>query len=129
MGLYAVARWAPKYPNHRLCLFMDNTASTHIINNGSSRSMLAIKCLRSLSLIASKYNVAIEAFYIPGIFNDLADSISRFSERGQIARFISLLHQGQWPIPVNSCYRINNHMSHKAQMCISLQIHKWQVLL
>ena len=125
MGLYAVARWAPKYPNHRLCLFMDNTASTHIINNGSSHCMLAIKCLRSLSLIASRYNVAIEAFYIPGIHNDLADSISRFSADGQIARFISLLHGGQWPIPVNNGYWINNHMSRRAEMCISSQISKW----
>lgn len=128
MGLYAVARWAPKYPNHRLFLFMDNTASTHIINNGSSRCMLAIKCLRSLSLIASTFNVSIHAFYIPGVFNNIADSISRFYSKGQIARFISLLHEGQWPMPSDGGYWINNHMSQQAKLCISLQISKWVAL-
>ena len=42
-----------------------------------------------MSLLAIKYNVSAEAFYIPGNFNYLADSISRF---GQIARFMSLVY-------------------------------------
>ena len=125
MGLFAVARWAPVFPNSRLCLFMDNIASTCIINKGSSRNMHAIHCMRSLSLIALKHNVTVEAFYIPGVFNNVADSISRFSMDGQIARFISLVHASQLPIPINNGYWLSEHMSKNAQFCISSQIMKW----
>ena len=105
MGLYAVvACWTPKYSNHQLCLFMDNTASTHIIDNANP----CIKCLLSL--------IAIEAFYIPGTHNDLMYSISWFSADGQIGRFIALLHEVQWPIPVNNGYLLERQ-PYVAQCC------------
>ena len=129
MGLYAVLRWAPVFPNHRLFLFMDNTASTCMINSGSLHSMLAVKCLRSLSCIAMMYNVAVEAFYIPGDFNRIADSISRFHTRGQIARFVSLLHHAQLPVPIDNMYCITKHMSLKAALFISPQVLWWQTLV
>lgn len=124
MGVSAVARWAPVYPNTRLCLFMDNIASTCIINKGSSRNMHAIHCMRKLSIVALRHNVAVEAFYIPGVFNDIADSISRFHMDGQIARFISLLHMSRLPRPING-YWLHDHMSKNAQICISSQIMNW----
>lgn len=127
MGHEAVARWAPKYPNTRLCLFMDNIPAVHMVNSGKSRNAIALDCIRTMSLIALKFNVAIEAFYIPGAFNDIADSISRFHMKGQIARFISLVFNGLWPVPCTG-YWLCNHMSYRAQLSISAQVRQWRGL-
>ena len=57
----------------------------------------------SFSMTALKYNVHVEAFYIPGYFNDIADSLSLFympagANTALYAR-MSLLHEGQRPMP------------------------------
>ena len=127
MGLEAVARWAPVYPNNRLCIFMDNLTAVHMINKGSSHNDIAVNCIQAMSLIALQYNVAVQAFFIPGVFNDLADSISRFHSNGQIARFMSLIYNGQWPVPTDG-YWLCNHMSQKAELYISVQVQKWRAL-
>jgi hypothetical protein len=126
MGCEAVSRWAPIYPNSRFLVFMDNVAATCIMNKGSSRNQLAIDCMRSLSITAIKYNISVEAFFIPGSTNDIADSISRFHLNGQIQRFMSLLTVGSWPMPTR--YYLRDHMSLSAERFLNLQIRKWQAL-
>ena len=126
MGCEAVARWAPIYPNSRFFVFMDNIAAVCIMNKGSSRNQLAIDCMRSLSITAMTYNVSVEAFFIPGHCNDIADSISRFHLGGQIQRFMSLLTVGNWPMPTG--YILRNHMTSNAECFLSSQIQKWRAL-
>jgi hypothetical protein len=128
MGCEAIARWAPVFPNSRMCLFMDSLVSTFMINKGRSHNIQAVKCLQWLSLVSMKYNVAKEAFFIPGEMNEIADSISRFHMNGQIARFMSLIYMGQWPAPQHNGYWLRNHMSKNAELCICSQISKWKAL-
>lgn len=127
MGCEAVRRWAEVYPNKRLCLYMDSLCAVHMVNSGYSRNDIAVKCIQDMSLIARHYNVTVQAFFIPGYFNDLADSISRFHSNGQIARFMSLVHTGNWPRPING-YWLCNHMSMQAELYISAQVQKWRAL-
>jgi hypothetical protein len=129
MGYEAVARWAPLYNNFRLHIFMDNIVSVCWFNRGTSHNVHATECLRSLSMIALKHNVGVEAFYIPGVFNELADSISRFHMHGQIARFVALVNACHCYVPLNcNGYWLRDHMSYKAELCILPQIQKWRAL-
>ena len=88
----SVARWAPCYPGHKLCIQTDNMAAMAMTNKGSTSHPVAATLLQSMALTALTYNVTVQTIYLPGKDNEMADSISRLQSPGQLQRFVSLLN-------------------------------------
>lgn len=124
----AVSHWAPNYPGHKFIVQSDNWASVCMVNKGSSRHPTALKLLRNMATVAMKYNISVVATFLPGQLNILSDSISRFHEKGQIARFIDSLRDWCEHVAYISCplyYCLHYHMSKHSLRHLSLQIMEW----
>ena len=125
MVLQALKSWGPSLAGHRVIVFTDNKATRAFINKQRAPRTIHGYILRSISEILVMNDIDIYAEYIPGHANDLADSISRLNENGQLLRFVSLLTNfyehciGQ---PV--MYWLPNHMSMCAYSFLLHQIQK-----
>ena len=85
------------------CVFRtDNIAVVHIINSQSSRCDKIMQLVRKFVCRCLMHNIWFKAVHVPGVLNDIADSLSRF----QIERF-RMLAPGSDPImtqiPENLC--------------------------
>ena len=122
----AVKHWARHLSNHRVVIFTDNSSAAFMGNKGTSRHPAAMETLHSIGYLALKYDFDLQLQYIPGLQNNLADSISRIHLPGQIHRFISLLWRlGYEPYG----FWLPFHMSMKSVCIIQPQVLKWIQLL
>jgi hypothetical protein len=78
----------------RLLFHCDNMATVCVLNKGRSDSPAIMQLMRRLALIAAKSNFAYASEHVPGVENQLADSLSRF----QLHRFRQLAPQAD-PLP------------------------------
>ena len=82
--------WGESLQNKRIILNCDNESVVNIVNSKRSRISRAMDLLRHLTLLTLlKYNIYISAKHIPGKYNEIADSLSRF----QFQRFQLLAPQ------------------------------------
>ena len=81
--------WGESLQNKRIILNCDNESVVNIVNSKRSRIPRAMDLLRHLTLLTLKYNIYIRAKHIPGKYNKIADSLSRF----QFQRFRLLAPQ------------------------------------
>ena len=81
--------WGESLQNKRIILNCDNESVVNIVNSKRSRIPRAMDLLRHLTLLTLKYNIYIRAKHIPGKYNEIADSLSRF----QFQRFRLLAPQ------------------------------------
>ena len=72
--------WAPLWAQKRIVFYCDNQAVVSIINSKRSKSPRITDLVRALNLQTLKYNFYFKAFHVPGHYNDIADSISRFQQ-------------------------------------------------
>jgi hypothetical protein len=72
--------WAPLWAQKRIVFYCDNHAVVSIINSKRSKSPRITDLVRALTLQTLKYNFYFKAFHVPGHYNDIADSISRFQQ-------------------------------------------------
>lgn len=63
--------------NNCILFFTDNDALVHVINKQSCKDKLLMFCVRKLVAICLKHNILFRAKHIAGVFNTLADSLSR----------------------------------------------------
>lgn len=111
--LLAARRWGHLWANSSVKLFTDNITARAIINKGSCRHPLVMTYLRELFWIAALHNFSIQAVYIRGPSNILADSISRLHERGQLQYLQFLLQQYAWCHDYNATmFCLDRHMSY-----------------
>ena len=75
--------------NRKITFHTDNLAVVHIVNKQSSPCRRIMHLLRLLVLQCLKHKFCFRAVHVPGVFNDIADSLSRF----QMSRFRSLAPQ------------------------------------
>ena len=111
MAVEATARWAPLLQGYQLNIFTDNMMTCHILNSRRAYNTQAVKLVQQLAALATQFNVAIRGYYVPGIENEITDSISRLNARGQAQRLSALL------AAFNSCftlYYVPFHMSFKS---------------
>lgn len=85
----AVFCWASHLANRRVRFRTDNEAVVAIINKQSSGCDRIMHLVRMFVCQCLRYNITFKAVHIPGVHNDIADSLSRF----QVARFRSLAPQ------------------------------------
>ena len=74
----AAAVWGEQWRTLRIRLLCDNQAIVHCLVSGSSRCPHVMSLLRTLFLLAARYNFTVSAQHIAGTHNVIADSLSRF---------------------------------------------------
>lgn len=78
--------WGDRWCGKRIVFYCDNQAVVHIISKGRSKEPTIMKFMRRLTMCAAHNNFAVYSTYIPGVQNEIADSLSRF----QMDRFRQL---------------------------------------
>lgn len=73
----ALELWAPLMANKRVCFWLDNESVVLAINRISSSSLPVLALLRRLVLRCLQHNIVFRARHVPGVFNVVADSLSR----------------------------------------------------
>ena len=91
----SVLLWGHRMKNKRVLFFTDNEALVHVINKNSCRDPLLMSFVRKLVLSCLKHNILFRARHVPGIHNNLADSLSPL----QIQRFQQLGPAHMHPTP------------------------------
>ena len=93
--------WGHEMSNQCVLFFTDNEALVHVINKQSCKDKPLMRFVRKLVSICLQHNIVFKAKHIPGIYNHLADSLSRL----QVLTFRRLApaHMDQCPteIPLN----------------------------
>jgi hypothetical protein len=74
----ALLIWAPNYQNKKILFRTDNSALVSIINKRTSKSKRVMQLIRPLVLATMQSNIQFKAEHVPGIENEIADSLSRF---------------------------------------------------
>lgn len=83
--------WGSNWCKKRILFHCDNKATVMILNKGRSKCRHIMQLMRRLVLIAAKNNFSFSAEHIPGVFNQISDSLSRL----QIDRFRQLAPKAQ----------------------------------
>ena len=91
----AVTHWAPLWKNRRVFVHTDNQAAMAIINRGSCGDRLTMESLRRVFWLSAMFNFRLEAVYIPGHLNYVADAASRSHEPAKFSALSSFL-QSYW---------------------------------
>ena len=86
----AAAAWAPLWRDKRVYVHIDNQAAVAIINKGSSNNWFVMSSLRRLFWLSAVFNFRLKAVYYPGIYNKMADAVSRLHEHNGLARLYLL---------------------------------------
>jgi hypothetical protein len=81
--------WGVKFQNHKILLKIDNQDLVIMINNRTSKSKYVMQLLPPFVLLTMRNNIQFRAVHLPGVKNELADSLSRF----QMERFRALAPQ------------------------------------
>lgn len=92
--LVAVHIWGEKLRNKKICFRCDNIAVVHIVNTMTSKSDRVMVILRAFTLLCLKLNVIVRSAHVSGVFNNLADALSRL----QIQKFRKLAPEAE-PMP------------------------------
>ena len=71
--------WAHKWSKQRVGFHLDNASIVHVLNSRTSKDSPIMQLLRSLLLVAARFNFTFEAKPLPGCENRIADALSRFN--------------------------------------------------
>ena len=90
--------WGHEMSNQCVLFFTDNEALVHVINKQSCKDKPLMRFVRKLVSICLQHNIVFKAKHIPGIYNHLADSLSRL----QVLTFRRLApaHMDQCPTEI-----------------------------
>ncbi len=70
--------WGHHWQRKRIAVLCDNKAVVDIINKGRSSSSSIMPFMRHITWLSVNHNFIITARHVPGHFNVIADSLSRF---------------------------------------------------
>ena len=121
----ALKAWAPDYPGHDFMFQCDNVTAVHTVNTGAAKHPKAMAIIKSIADTAVKHCITLTAAYIPGRYNQVADSISRLHIPGQFFRLSALLNDLHHP-GTHPTYCLLNHMSPLTMLFLSPQVAQLQ---
>lgn len=81
----AIAHFAPLLQNKIVYVHTDNQAAMYIINKGTCKDKLTMQSLRRVFWYSAIFNFRIQAIYLPGKSNVLADAVSRSHEPSMLS--------------------------------------------
>lgn len=73
----ALVLWGHLLQNKKIVLHIDNLALVEILNKQSSRSKRIMDLMRLFVTLVLQHNIVFRSFHIPGLLNEISDSISR----------------------------------------------------
>ena len=76
----ACTLWFPHFSGKRIQFWCDNELVVAIINSGHSKTPCMMDLPRFLALLSMKHNSFVRAHHIPGVSNDITDSLSCFQD-------------------------------------------------
>ena len=82
----AVHTWGSCWQRQKILFHCDNKAVVDIWEKGSTCAPQIMALIRLLYFCAANHNINVCIVHVPGIYNDIADSLSRF----QMERFRTL---------------------------------------
>ena len=82
----AVHTWGPLWQRQKILFHCDNKAVVDIWDKGSTRAVRLMALVRLLYFYAAHHNINVCIVHVPGVCNNIADSLSRF----QMDRFRKL---------------------------------------
>lgn len=88
--ILALFHWHEQLRDKYVMVFTDNMTARSIINKGTCKSSYVMNLLRQLFWLQATFNFTVQAIFLPGKFNVLADCVSRLHEKGQLSKLWSL---------------------------------------
>ena len=70
--------WVPQWCKRHVLFHSDNDAVIHMLNSCTSKISRLMRLLRHLLLSVARHSFSFSAQHVPGINNQLADTLSRF---------------------------------------------------
>ena len=124
---YALEVWGPAFRGKELLVYTDNLATVAFINKQRAPNNNVRNVLSCMALTALKFDIKLVATYIPGDINELADSISRLNEPGQLIRFMTLLERyySSTSAPMPHFFWLPDHMSMSSMLSLSQPLERW----
>ena len=75
----ALKVWANIWANKRVKINCDNLAVVEILKSGKTRHSFLATCARNVWLITAMFNIDIIIIHVPGVSNQVADLLSRWT--------------------------------------------------
>ena len=89
--ILSVLRWGHLWTNKTVIVLTDNMTTKCILNKGSSKNKWLMSLLRTLFWLSAVYNFDIQAKFLRGRYNVIADAASRLHEEGQLSRLYDIV--------------------------------------
>jgi len=130
MASLAIQRWAPLWADKVVYLYSDNQCMVSIINKCSCKNEHVMELLRTQFWMAAYYNVHIKAVYLPGVKNEIADTISRLHEGyGRLLQLEAIINNwfmchSNIPCAFDTVSFVN-HMSLRSLLTLQ-GLHQWR---
>lgn len=78
-----LSMWCQELRNKRVLFMTDNESLVHVINKQTTKDAMLLGLFRKLVLVCLQNNILFKARHIPGVKNEMADSLSRL----QVGKF------------------------------------------
>ena len=93
----ALKVWAKIWANKRIKISCDNLAVVEILKSGKTRDSFLATCARNIWLITAIFNIDIIIIHDPGVSNQVADLLSRWTVTSNPQnKLMQMLPQFQW---------------------------------
>ena len=100
----AVKHWFADLANLKVKIYVDNQVCVALLNRGLTRSPFLAVCLRDIQFVLARYNIEMQAEYIPSKENHLADLCSRTFSNDMFYKNFNKLLMDKVLILENVCY-------------------------
>ena len=100
----AVKHWFADLANLKVKIYVDNQVCVALLNRGLTRSPFLAACLREIQFVLARYNIEMQAEYIPSKENHLADLCSRAFSNDIFYKNFNKLLMDKVLILENVCY-------------------------
>ena len=100
----AVKHWFADLANLKVKIYVDNQVCVALLNRGLTRSPFLAACLREIQFVLARYNIEMQAEYIPSKENHLADLCSRAFSNDMFYKNFNKLLMDKVLILENVCY-------------------------
>ena len=100
----AVKHWFADLANLKVNFFVDNQVCVALLNRGLTRSPFLAACLREIQFVLARFNIELQAEYIPSKENHLADLCSRAFSNDIYYRNFNKLLMDKVLVLENVCY-------------------------
>lgn len=117
--------FAPLLQGKEVLVITDSTVAKAIINKGRSKNKTINIALREMFWVTESFNIKVRAIHLPGVLNQIPDSISRLHEVGQIPKLYALLSFWFHGSAHDFEYIFRSSMSTEAYQYVNRNLQNW----